>query len=231
MQQYADATDATIIAVDWGFAGLSCSNYFELVFCVIDKLVDLSVHWLTKCGVRIGTLDLYGHSLGSQIIGYIAQRLNAAGQLPRALFAFDPAGIAFGPTYRCQGVQNGVAKYVAVYHFNPGEVGTDNLNIGDAIFLVNSQCAYLQPNCTFIDPFCSHTYAREFFLKLTQNVTITAKHISSSPTADDCSNGIVTIYEDMPEGIYYVNTYGSEHCRIGQHFGQIITKKVAERIL
>lgn len=214
LQQYADDSDATIITVDWGFAGLACRNYAELVFCIIDKMVAFSVHWLTKCGVNVDTLDLHGHSLGAQTIGYIAQYLTSIGRMPRRLIGLDPAGPGFGSSLRCHGIRNGIAKYIAVYHVNPGMYGTSELTSGDAIFLINPQCEYCQPDCDYTDLECSHSYVYKVFKQLIQNVTIVATQTTTLSTPCVGPNETLSIYRNMPNGIYCVNTYGNRHCSI-----------------
>lgn len=83
MQQWADASDATVIAVEWGSSGLSCYGNIQMILCLLREIVDLYVFWLKNC-VNIRTLELYGHSLGAQIIGYTAQQLKATGLIARA---------------------------------------------------------------------------------------------------------------------------------------------------
>lgn len=214
LQQFADDSDATIILVDWGFAGLSCREYSELVLCMIDKMVALSLQWLTKCNVEIETLDLYGHSLGAQTIGYIAQYLTSIDRMPRSVFGLDPAGPGFGPSMRCHGIQNGIAKYVAVYHVNPGQFGMSDFTIGDAIFLINPQCEYCQPGCRYANWPCSHSYIHTLFKRLIQNETMTAIKADDISTPCVGSDESLTIYRPMPNGVYCVDTYGDERCSI-----------------
>lgn len=206
MQQWADASDATIIAVDWGASGLSCYGYIQIVFCLLSKIVDLFVFWLINC-VDIKSLELYGHSLGAQIIGYIAQKLKAIGFKARAVIGLDPAGPGFGPAFRCQGIVNECAEYVAVYHVNPGGLGTADQTQGNAIFLINPQKWFCQPDCNCFNASCSHSYIWSLFLRLTQNVTINAIRSSNSLTPCVGTTVILTAYGPMPNGIYCVNTY------------------------
>lgn len=210
MQQYADETDSTIISVDWNSSGLSCYGYFQIQLCMIDEIVELFTKWLSKC-VNIETLDIVGHSLGSQITGYLAQRLKSHGFLVRSLFALDPAGPGFGEPLRCEGVQTGVAKYVAAFHCNPGLLATSNFHIGNASILMNPQCNFCQVGCN-CNPGCAHTFCRDLFLKLTQNHTITATRTDSPLKCPGDETTQLKIFDQMPDGYYCVDTYDNEEC-------------------
>lgn len=227
MQQFSDASDASIIAVDWGFSGFSCIGYLQMNLCVIDKLVDLAVHFFTKCNVNTDTLELLGDSFAGQLIGYIAQKLTSIGKTPSKIFALDPAGVGFS-SIRCEGLRNGTAKYTVVFHSNPGEVGTADLSVGDAIFLFNPQNGYVQPNCDPNDRPCNHNDMRRVFLQLSQNKTITGTRLENGLQTPgimdftgkhfphcDGSNEALTIYTEMKKGIYCVDNSNSAYKPLG----------------
>lgn len=177
---------------------------------MIDEIVNLFTKWLTKC-VDIGTLDMVGHSLGSQITGYCAQRLKSHGFLVRSIVSLDPAGPGFGPLLRCEGVQSDAAKHVAVLHCNPGLLGTRNLKIGDASILVNPQCKFCQPGCN-CEAGCDHSYCRTIFRKLIQNDTITATRTDNPYKCSGHQTTELKIFEPIPNGYYCADTFGSEKC-------------------
>lgn len=211
MQQFATASNRVVFCVDWGSSGLSCYGYLQIIICLIDKIVDLFVYWLTKC-LNIRTLKMFGHSLGAQIIGYVAQRLKALGLLVQALYGLDPAGPGFMPPLRCQGIVNGCAEYVAVFHSDPGGLGTIDLTIGNSIVLLNKECLYCQEGCNCIDLSCSHTYVLEVIRELFQNIPITGIRIAN-PLSPCVGTAItLTVNENMPNGYYCANTYGTQTC-------------------
>lgn len=210
MQQYADASDATIIVVDWATSGLSCYGYYQLVFCLIDQIADLFAHFLSQC-VNIEKLHLIGHSLGAQMLGYIAQHLQLREHTVNSFIALDPANPGFAPNLRCHSVQNKIAQYVAVFHVNPGFLGTPILTTGNSSFLINPQCQYCQPDCN-CNPMCSHSYVLKLFLKLTENETFPTTRAESPTECQGVENVNLNIYNNLPDGFYCVNTYNNEKC-------------------
>lgn len=59
VQEFANISNSTIIAIEWGFRGLSCYGYVQISLCLIDKIVDFIAFLLIRC-VEIETLELIG---------------------------------------------------------------------------------------------------------------------------------------------------------------------------
>lgn len=222
MQLFSTKSNAVIFCVDWGSSGFSTSNPVQINLCLIDKIVDVFVSWMTKC-LNIRSLRMMGHSFGGQVIGYIAQRLNSFGLLPLRIDGLDPGGpyalFGNGIGMRCNGIVNGCAAYVAVYHVDPGQLGTSDLTTGDSIFDFNPQCTvppfgyFCQPNCGYcINATCSHYSINTVILKLVQNEMIIGTLISNGYVGP---NVALTIYTNNAPGVYYVNTYGNQMCPYG----------------
>lgn len=102
VQEFANISNSTIIAIDWGFRGLSCYEYVQISLCLIDKIVDFIALLLIRC-VEIETLELIGHSMGAQLTGYLGQHIkSSSGKQVNAIFGLDPAG----PVIICKIVHN-----------------------------------------------------------------------------------------------------------------------------
>lgn len=66
MQQFANLSNSTVIAVDWGSDGLSCYGYIQITLCLIGKIADFFAHILTNC-VAVEESVFIGHSIGGQM--------------------------------------------------------------------------------------------------------------------------------------------------------------------
>lgn len=89
MQQFSKVSNSTVIAVEWGFKGLSCYGYIQITLCLISKIADFFAHWLNQC-VNIEKLEMIGHSMGAQLVGYISQNLASRGRLTNKIVGLDP---------------------------------------------------------------------------------------------------------------------------------------------
>lgn len=209
MQEFADISNSTIIAVEWGFNGLSCYGYVQITLCLLDKIVDFIALLLTKC-VKIETLQLIGHSLGAQLVGYLAQHIKAtSGEQVQKVFGLDPAGPGFGLGLRCQGIQNWYANYSMVFHSNPCQLGTCDLTFGDTNVLINPSRGYCQPNCRsqcFLNPGCSHSYVVQVFLRLAKKQTLSAVYTRFYPITPGKLETL-SIYHNLYPGYYILDTY------------------------
>lgn len=208
MQIYADISNSTIIVVDWGFYGLSCYGYIQITLCLIGKITDFFAHLLNNC-VVVEEMDLIGHSIGAQLIGYVAQHLKSRGRQVNTAIGLDPAGPGYEFGLRCQGIQTGCAKYSMVFHSNPCQLGTCDFTFGDVNVLLNPIHTYCQPGCTcFLNPGCSHSYVLQVFRELTQKIPLYATFTAFNPALPGLGEPVlVTIYQNMKPGYYVMNTY------------------------
>lgn len=208
MQQFATISNSTVMVVEWGFRGLSCYGYIQITLCLISKMSEFFAHLLLEC-VEIEKLDLIGHSMGAQIVGYISQQLVANGRRVNTVIGLDPAGPGFETGLRCPGIQSGYATYSMAFHTNPCQLGTCDFNYGDVHVLVNPNRGYCQPNCTcFLNPGCSHAYSTILFMRLALNTQLSAIYTRFNPIIPGLGEQRpLTIYQNIPNGYYVVNTY------------------------
>lgn len=208
MQQFAYISNSTVMVVEWGFRGLSCYGYIQITLCLISKIADFFAFLLREC-VAIEKLELIGHSMGAQIVGYISQLLAANGRRVNRIVGLDPAGPGFETGLRCQGIQSGYTMKSMAFHTNPCQLGTCDFNYGDIQVLVNPTRGYCQPNCTcFLNPSCSHSYSTILFRKLALNETLPAIYTRFNPIWPGFGETrLFSIYQDMPNGYYVLNTY------------------------
>lgn len=210
MQAFATISNSTVMVVEWGFRGLSCYGYLQITLCLISKIADLFASLLLEC-VAVEQLDLIGHSMGAQIVGYISQALAANGRRANRVFGLDPAGPGFATGLRCHGIQSGFAMYSMAFHTNPCQLGTCDFNYGDVHVLVNPNRRFCQPNCPcFLNPSCSHAYSTLFFLILALNTPVPAIYTQYNPLIPGFGEPrLLSIYQNVPNGYYVVNTYDS----------------------
>lgn len=208
MQRFADISNATVMVVEWGFRGLSCYGYIQITLCLLGKIADLFARLLHGC-VAIEKLELIGHSMGAQIVGYISQYLAANGRRVNRVIGLDPAGPGFDTGLRCQGIQSGYAMNSMVFHTNPCQLGTCDFNYGENYVLVNPNRGYCQPNCTcFLNPSCSHSYSTILFLQLALNAQLPAIYTRFNPIFPGLGEPrLLTIYENIPNGYYVLNSF------------------------
>lgn len=210
MQQFANVSNSTIMVVEWGFRGLSCYGYIQITLCLMSKIAELFAYLLHEC-VAIEKLDLIGHSMGAQIVGYISQLLSQHlnGRRVNRVIGLDPAGPGFQTGLRCHGIQSGYTMNSMVFHTNPCQLGTCDFNHGDINVLVNPNHGYCQPNCTcFLNPSCSHSYSTILFLKLALNTQLPAIYTPFNPITPGFGEPrLLTIYQNIPNGFYVLNTY------------------------
>lgn len=208
VQKYADLSNSTVITVEWGFRGLSCYGYIQITLCLIGKISQFFAHLMTKC-VVIEKLELIGHSMGAQIVGYVSQHLASNGRLVNRVIGLDPAGPGYETGLRCQGIQRGYSNYSMVFHSNPCQLGTCDFSYGDTNVLLNPGRNYCQPNCTcFLNPGCSHSYATSVFMKLAQKAQLPATYTQINPIIPGFGQAATfTIYQNMRPGYYVLNTY------------------------
>lgn len=208
MQQFANVSNSTIMVVEWGFRGLSCYGYIQITLCLMSKIAELFAYLLHEC-VAIEKLDLIGHSMGAQIVGYISQLLALNGRRINRVIGLDPAGPGFQTGLRCHGIQSGYTMNSMVFHTNPCQLGTCDFNHGDINVLVNPNHGYCQPNCTcFLNPSCSHSYSTILFLKLALNTQLPAIYTPFNPITPGFGEPrLLTIYQNIPNGYYVLNTY------------------------
>lgn len=208
MQQFANISNSTVMIVEWGFRGLSCYGYLQITLCLIGKMANLFANLLLEC-VEIEQLDLIGHSMGAQIVGYISQALAANGRYVNRVFGMDPAGPGYATGLRCHGIQSGFAMYSMSFHTNPCQLGTCDFGYGDVHVLVNPNRRYCQPNCPcFLNPGCSHAYSTLIFMKLALNTPLPAIYTRYNPILPGYGEPrLLTIYQNVPNGYYVINTY------------------------
>lgn len=207
MQKFADRSNSSIIAVEWGFKGLSCYGYIQITLCLIGKISEFFAHIMEKC-VVVEKLQLIGHSMGAQIIGYVSQHLALRGRIVNKVIGLDPAGPGYEMGLRCQGIQTGFSNYSMIFHSNPCQLGTCDFSFGDTNVLLNPNRGYCQPNCTcFLNPGCSHSYVTAEFLKLAHGSQLPATYTQFHPLIPGFGEATqLTIYQNARPGYYVLNT-------------------------
>lgn len=116
----------------------------EHVYSIGMQLADMLAK-LNNRGISAKRIHAIGHSLGSQILGYVGQQfIRMTNKRIARITALDPAGPCFSDRPREEQIRSGVADYVEVYHCDHGALGTKSV-LGDIDFFVNKGSA--QPQC------------------------------------------------------------------------------------
>lgn len=111
----------------------------------IGKQIAQMLAGLNERGISPKSIHCIGHSLGSQILGYVGDNFSKiTGQKIWRITALDPAGPCFSKSLIEEQIRSGVAEYVEVYHCDAGALGTSSV-LGDVDFFVNK--GQSQPNC------------------------------------------------------------------------------------
>ncbi|XP_050560668.1 phospholipase A1 2-like [Spodoptera frugiperda] len=132
----------------------------------IGKEVAKMLAQLNKKGIDAKRIHAIGHSLGSQILGYVGQNFfEMTNKRIARITALDPAGPCFSDRPREEQIRSGVADYVEVYHSDFGFLGTTSV-LGDVDFFLNREKSE-QPQCkekswlkkiNYVSPkICSHS--------------------------------------------------------------------------
>ncbi|XP_011695073.1 PREDICTED: phospholipase A1 member A [Wasmannia auropunctata] len=162
VQAYLKRNDHNIIGVD--YSQLANDSYVTVVINaphVADALVT-ALDEMAKSGFDTEKLHIVGHSMGSQISGYIGRKVSF--QVPR-ITGLDPAGPFFNFIQPRLSLSD--ARFVDIIHTDSGFYGIA-MTTGTVDFFPNGG-KRIQPGCpehpTFYstDDFCSHHYSWKFY--------------------------------------------------------------------
>ncbi|XP_055311609.1 phospholipase A1-like [Sitodiplosis mosellana] len=156
---WARFANCNVCAVDWS----RLANYDYSVAAMrhtkmVADALEYFVRFLIDNGVDIAKVKIAGHSLGSQIAGFIGEKFK--GKID-SIYGLDPAGPGFtfpfdlGESTR---LDPSDAQYVQCVHTSRGTLGTTK-DCGHANFIMNG--GYIQPGCFSV--LCSHSRAHDFF--------------------------------------------------------------------
>lgn len=134
-----------IIAADWSI--LASSSYFKAV----KKIKNIGYHiedFIKTLKVSIGTIQIFGHSLGAEIAAYVGRGLGTlGGQKVEQIIGCDPAGLFFDWPLRLLSRSRLTAydgQFVQIIHTGMLLVGTTT-PLGTIDFYVNK--GMFQPGC------------------------------------------------------------------------------------
>ncbi|KAF9423242.1 hypothetical protein HW555_001311 [Spodoptera exigua] len=183
----------------------------QYVYSIGLKLAQMLAE-LNQGGINAKRFHAIGHSLGSQMLGYVGTKfMNATGNKIARITALDPAGPCFTKSFREEQIRAGVADYVEVYHCDDGGLGTSNV-LGDTDFYMNTGSA--QPQCSFPSTNkCSHKACVSMWMASVDHRFL-ARQCDKFKSFKQwkCSNNITTTAgfwnPGTAKGIYYFSTQG-----------------------
>ena len=136
------SSNENIISIDWSSAAKG--QYYQMAANtrVVGRMLGCVINRLkTDIGLKPDNVDLYGHSLGGQVVGFAGK--NVMDPKIRQIIAADPAGPGFGEFSDKYKLAVTDAQSVVVIHTNgitsiPGVFGLgDYETIGNIDFYVN----------------------------------------------------------------------------------------------
>ncbi|XP_063703705.1 pancreatic lipase-related protein 2-like [Culicoides brevitarsis] len=154
------------VIVDWSKgSGTWLSNYFvclitsRVVPMVGEAVGEFIVDLIRTQTVKIGDVNVIGHSLGAQIAGFAGKYLSFRGLKLPVIVGLDPALPGFKNSK--EKLSSSDADYVEVIHTNSGELGF-RVPMGTADFYPNFHKGLSRmPGC--VTASCSHAMSFKYF--------------------------------------------------------------------
>ncbi|XP_015516106.2 lipase member H-B [Neodiprion lecontei] len=156
---YLERADHNVLVLDYSEIAGEAWNYAYLSTEGVGYTVAIALDEMVAAGLDATTLNLVGHSLGAQVMGYIGKNVNFT--IPK-ITGLDPAGPGFTETD--SHLQASDADFVEIIHTEASYLGID-YSAGDVDFWPNGGSS--QPGCSttseLVQITCSHARSWAYF--------------------------------------------------------------------